>query len=235
MQAGEAAEQSGSDDSEAPPPEVGGFVLQLLHASDMDGAAGALDNVETFSALLDGFRSQMPRQTLVLSSGDNFIPGPRFYAADAISELGAPGVGRGDIALLNAMGFQASALGNHEFDLGPRTLAASMAPEQGEDGDYAGASFPYVSVNLGLADDPNLLSLVAADALSAPLAAGTLASSVIIDVGGEPIGIVGATTPHLAWISSVGDVTVAPADGFDLDALAAIIQSAVDDLTAQGV
>ena len=201
-------------------------MLQLLHASDMDGAAGALDNVETFSALLDGFRSQMPQRTLVLSSGDNFIPGPRFYAADAISELGAPGIGRGDVALLNAMGFQASALGNHEFDLGPRALAAIIAPEQGEDGYYAGAAFPYLSVNLGLADDPNLSPLVEA---------GSLAGSVIIDVNGEPVGIVGATTPHLAWISSVGEVTVEPVDGFDLDALAAIIQSAVDDLTTQGV
>ncbi|MYD54031.1 MAG: bifunctional metallophosphatase/5'-nucleotidase [Chloroflexi bacterium] len=225
-QAGEAAEQSGSDDPEEALPAAGGFVLQLLHASDMDGAAGALDNVETFSALLEGFRSQMPQRTLVLSSGDNFIPGPRFYAADAISELGAPGIGRGDVALLNAMGFQASALGNHEFDLGPRALAAIIAPEQGEDGYYPGAAFPYLSVNLRLTDDPNLSPLVEA---------GSLAGSVIIDVNGEPVGIVGATTPHLAWISSAGEVTVEPPDGFDLDALAAIIQSAVDDLTAQGV
>ena len=234
-QAGESADQSESTEQEEPPPSTGGFVLQLLHASDMDGAAGALDNVETFSALLDGFRSQMPQRTLVLSSGDNFIPGPRFYAADAISEFGAPGIGRGDVALLNAMGFQASALGNHEFDLGPRTLAAIIAPEQGEDGAYAGAAFPYLSANLGLANDSNLLPLVTADAQRAPLAAGSLARSVIIDVDGEPVGIVGATTPHLAWISSAGDVTVSPADGFDLDALAAIIQSAVDDLAAQGV
>ena len=201
-------------------------MLQLLHASDMDGAVGALDNVETFSALLDGFRAQMPRRTLVLSSGDNFIPGPRFYAAAELSLLGEPGIGRGDIALLNAMGFQASALGNHEFDLGPQALASIIAPEQGESGFYGGAAFPYLSANLGLADDPNLLPLAEA---------GSLARSVIIDVDGEPVGIVGATTPHLAWISSAGEVTVEPAVGFDLDALAAIIQGAVDDLAAQGV
>ena len=219
----------------------------MLHASDMDGAVGALNNVETFSALLDGFRAQMPRRTLVLSSGDNFIPGPRFYAAadaDALGVLGVPGIGRGDIALLNAMGFQASALGNHEFDLGPGALASIIAPEQDEDGSYAGAAFPYLSANLRLADDQNLLPLVTADAQRAPLAAnsegvplaaGSLARSVILEVDGEQFGIVGATTPHLAWIAGVGDVTVEPADGFDLDALAAIIQDAVDELAAQGV
>lgn len=225
------------DEAEATPPS-GGFVLQLLHAADIDGAAGALDNVETFSALLDGFRAQMPRRTLVLSSGDNFVPGPRFYAAADAStavQLGLPGIGRGDIALLNAMGFQASALGNHEFDLGPHALAAIIAPEQGENGFYTGAAFPYLSANLGLSDDGDLLPLVAADGQRAPLAAGSLAGSVILELDGERVGVVGATTPHLALIAGVGDIDVRPADGFDLDALAAIIQEEVDKLTAQGV
>ena len=57
------------------------FTLQLLHASDMDSSVGALDNVENFSAILNGFRAQFPHNTLVVSSGDNYIPGPRYYAA----------------------------------------------------------------------------------------------------------------------------------------------------------
>ncbi|MCY3921939.1 MAG: bifunctional metallophosphatase/5'-nucleotidase, partial [Chloroflexi bacterium] len=234
----EPASASVAVTTESPAAADSGFAVQLLHAADMDGAVGALDNVETFSALLDGFRRHMPKRTLVLSSGDNFIPGPRFYGAadpSTAAFLGVPGIGRGDIALLNAMGFQAAALGNHEFDLGPRALASIIAPEQGEDGRYVGAAFPYLSANLGLADDPALLPLVTADALRAPLAAGSLARSVIVDLGGESIGIVGATTPHLGWISSAGDVTVEPADGFDLNALAEVIQQAVDHLTGQGV
>ena len=118
---------------------------------------------------------------------------------------------------------------------GPRTLAAIIAPEQGEDGVYAGAAFTYLSANLVLADDEDLLPLIAADAQRAPLAAGSLARSVIFELAGERVGVVGATTPHLAWIAGVGNVTVQPADGLDLDALAAIIQDAVDELTAQGV
>ena len=83
------------------------FTLQLLHASDMDGSTGALQNVENFSAILSAFRAQYPDNTLVLSSGDNFIPGPRCYAtADPVNDvtLGITGHGRGDIALLNALG-----------------------------------------------------------------------------------------------------------------------------------
>ena len=54
-------------------------------------------------------------------------------------------------------------------------------------------------------------------------------------MGGERIGVVGATTPHLARITSVGGITVEPPDGDDLDALAAIIQRAVDELLGQRI
>ena len=103
-------------------------------ASDIDGATGALDNVETFSAMLDAFRSEYSDNTLVLSSGDNYIPGPRFFAAgDSANDpvLGVSGDGRGDVALLNAMGFQASALGNHELDRGTGVFASIIVPETG--------------------------------------------------------------------------------------------------------
>ena len=52
------------------------FTLQLLHAGDMDGAVGALENVENFSAVLDGFRRQLPDNTLVLSSGTTSFQAP---------------------------------------------------------------------------------------------------------------------------------------------------------------
>ena len=47
------------------------FTLQLLHAADMDSTVGALENVENFSAILDGFRKQFSNNTVILSSGDN--------------------------------------------------------------------------------------------------------------------------------------------------------------------
>ena len=213
------------------------FTLQLLHASDMDGSTGALQNVENFSAILDGFRRQYPNNTLVLSSGDNYIPGPRFDAAGdetTADVLGIPGAGRGDIALLNAMGFQASAIGNHELDRGTGSFASLVAAEEGEE-TYVGAMFPYLSSNLGFADDENLQPLVVADGQDAGLIGGSLARSATITVGGERIGIVGATTPYLRRLTNLGGIAVAPEEAGDFGALAAEIQTAIDGLLSQGI
>ena len=214
------------------------FTLQLLHAADMDSTVGALGNVENFSAILDGFRKQFPNNTVTLSAGDNFIPGPRYFAAgDKANDtvLGVAGNGRGDIALLNAMGFQASALGNHELDRGTGAFAAIIGAETRDGRTYPGTRFPYLSSNLGFADDENLRDLVVPDGQEAVLVAGSLAKSAVITVDGQRIGVVGATTPSLATITGIGGITVAPADGTDVDALAAIIQQAVDTLVAQDI
>ena len=222
----------------SPMPAGSSFTLQLLHAADMDSAVGALENVENFSAMLDGFRTQFPDNTLVLSSGDNYVPGPRYFAAaddsnDAL--LGIAGNGRGDIAFLNAMGFQASALGNHELDLGTAAFASVIGSETDDGRTYTGALFPYLSGNLDFTGDENLAGLVVPDGQEAMLVGGSLARSAVVTVGGQRIGVVGATTPTLASITGAGAIAVAPEDIFDVDALAAIIQGAVDELVDQGI
>ena len=214
------------------------FTLQLLHASDMDSSVGALDNVENFSAILDGFRAQFPNNTLVLSSGDNYIPGPRYYAAgdeSTAETLGVPANGRGDIALLNALGFQASAVGNHELDHGTGNFANIIGSEIDEDGIYLGATFPYLSSNLVFSNDSNLEGLVVPNGQEAMLVAGSLAGSAVMTVGGERIGLVGATTPTLTSITTIGDIIVEPADTDDTDQLAKIIQTSVDALADQSI
>ena len=191
----EIPERTSTEDTESR------FTLQLLHASDMDGSTGALENAENFSAILDAFRDQYPSNTLVLSSGDNFIPGPRYYAAadsDNEATLGIPGNGRGDIALLNAMGFQASAVGNHELDRGTVEFASIIGSDRDGDRTFPGALFPYLSSNLVFADDEELVELVVADGQEAMLIGAGLARSAVITVGGQRVGIVGATTPSLA-------------------------------------
>ncbi len=222
---------------ETPIPEGDGFTLQLLHASDMDGSTGALDNVENFSALLDGFREQFPDNTLVVSSGDNYIPGPRYYAAgDDTNDpvLGVSGNGRGDIALLNAMGFQASALGNHELDRGTGAYRDTIRFESDDGGFYPGAAFPYLSSNLVFATDQHLAGLVTHDGQDAMVARTRLAKSVVVTIEGESVGIVGATTPSLRSITAAGGITVLPPAGSGLDALAGVIQQEVDALVGQG-
>ncbi|EDX86403.1 5'-nucleotidase, C-terminal domain protein [Synechococcus sp. PCC 7335] len=102
--------------------------------------------------------------------------------------------------------------------------------------DFAGANFPYLSSNLDFSTDENLADLVVEDD-QAPKS-NSIAATTVIDVNGEKIGVVGATTPTLQAISNPDDVTVLP-DDFDpaptsaqLDALAVEIQTDVDELLA---
>jgi 2',3'-cyclic-nucleotide 2'-phosphodiesterase (5'-nucleotidase family) len=218
----------------APGTTPGSFVLQLLHASDFEGGVPALDDAPRFSAVLNGLRAQYPNQTLTLSSGDNYIPGPFFAASSDPSlrnVLGRENIGRGDIAILNGLGIQASAFGNHEFDQGTNQVNILI----NRDREYTGTAFPYLSANLEFAPDANLRNLVVPDGREASTIPNSIAKSTVITVGGQKFGIVGATTPTLRSISSPGDVRVLPPNPQDLDALAASIQPSVDALTAQGI
>jgi 2',3'-cyclic-nucleotide 2'-phosphodiesterase (5'-nucleotidase family) len=209
------------------------FTLQLLHVTDPEAGISALDDIPLFSSVLQGLRSEYPDNTIFISAGDNHIPGP-FYAASADPSLreilGAEGVGRGDILILNALGIDASALGNHEFDDGPNVLASII----GADGDYPGTLFPYVTANLDL-EGTDLEQFFVEPGQEASTLPNSIAESVVITIGDEQIGIVGATTPLLPDISSPGNVGVRPDDPDDLEALAAEIQPFIDDLTAEGV
>ncbi len=216
------------------------FTLQLLHAADQEGNISALDDAPRFSAILNALKNQDIdgdgvagfANTLILSSGDAYIPGVFFNA----STPAFGGAGRGDILIQNALGFEAIAFGNHEFDQGTTLVRDLIA---GDD-TFAGTAFPYLSSNLDFSTDANLADLVVPDA-EAPVA-NSIAASTVIEVNGEKIGVVGATTPTInnvnVRISNPGNVTVLP-QPFDgnptpeqLDALAAEIQADVDALLA---
>jgi 2',3'-cyclic-nucleotide 2'-phosphodiesterase (5'-nucleotidase family) len=210
------------------------FKLQLLHFADVDGGRDIINNVVNFSAILNQFRSEYQDNTLVLTSGDNWIPGPEYNVAsdDALSTvLGEPGVGRAHLAYLNALGVQASAFGNHEFDLGTDDVFDILA----EDGAWQGAQFPYLSANLDFSTDGNLSGLVGTNGNVNTDLANRITASTVINVDGESIGVVGATTPTLETISSPGDITILPVDTASLDDLAATIQAEIDALTATGI
>jgi 5'-nucleotidase / UDP-sugar diphosphatase len=229
--------------------------LQLLHASDFEAGIPALDDSIRFSALVNYFRdpatgttgafatsAEAVTNTLLLSSGDNYLPGPFFNASSDPSLNGVGGlpssstpvIGRADIGILNAIGIQASALGNHEFDLGTRQVRDLLRTGSGN----PGTSFPYLSTNLNFAPDENLSTEVATNPTTAEASSirGKVAKSTVITLAnGERVGIVGATTPTLRSISSPGTVGVSPANPVDYAALAAEIQQTVDGLTAAGI
>jgi 2',3'-cyclic-nucleotide 2'-phosphodiesterase (5'-nucleotidase family) len=219
------------------------FQLQLLHASDFEAGIEALDDAPRFSAVVNALKDDYTN-TLILSSGDNYIPSPFLFAggdpALANTPVGVPGIGHADIEILNQIGIQASALGNHEYDLGTREVRDIISPATATIGGvsktYRGALFPYLSSNLNHATDSNLSVRVSPNGQEASsLPAGRIAETTVITINGEKIGIVGATTPTLPRISSSGGVTVLPSDPIDYNALAAEIQISVDQLTSTGI
>ncbi|MCS7090845.1 MAG: esterase-like activity of phytase family protein [Verrucomicrobiota bacterium] len=202
------------------------FTLQLLHASDFEAGLGALEDAPAFSSVLAALAAAYPDQTLIVSSGDNYIPGP-FFSAGADPAAGFNGVGaRADIAMLNAMGFQASALGNHEFDAGTAHVRSVLLADPAVG--YPGTRFPYLSANLNFALDGSFAGLTAAEGQDARLLTNRVTASCIVSVAGQPIGLVGVTTPDLRAISSPGNV------GVDTNVVEAV-QAAVDRLLARGV
>lgn len=230
----------GSTGTSNPEPEVVDsdtepFTLQLLHASDFEAGLAALEDAPRFSAVLNALKEDYPN-TLVLSSGDNYIPSPFLFAGSdpRLNEtpVGEASIGHANIEIHNQLGIQASTFGNHDFDLGSKEVRDIIQP----DGAYRGALFPYLSSNLDFSTDPNLSSLITANGQEAStIPAGQVAGTAVITVNGEQIGIVGASTPLLPSISSSDGVTVFPENPTDYDALAAKIQTAVDELTATGI
>ncbi|MEA5415713.1 esterase-like activity of phytase family protein [Synechococcus sp. BA-132 BA5] len=212
------------------------FKLQLFHLADQEGNLSSLDDAPRLSGVLNALRAQdidldgIPGfvNTLTLSSGDAWIPG-LFYGASAPA-YGA--VGRGDVLIQNALGVQAIAFGNHEFDQGTSVLKDLISSASG----YPGTAFPYLSGNLNFATEPNLAGLVVPDG-QAPKP-NSITASVVFNLNGEKVGVVGATTPWLKTISSPGNVGISPAPfsgsptPAELDALAAVIQADVDALLA---
>ena len=234
------------------------YSLQILHASDFEAGLNAVDRAGNFAAMVD-YLEETFENSITLSSGDNFIPSP-FFSAGSDASLKevyetaletyyglatgtlniTPGFGTADISMLNIIGIQASAIGNHEFDAGTNPFAAIIRQTAG----FPGAQFPYLSANLDFSGDPNLAGLYTNAILNAddytgfPPAAGIgkkIAPATIIEEGGERIGVVGATTQIVESISSTGGVDVIGDDVDDMVALAAILQPTIDSLIAQGI
>ena len=235
------------------------YRLQILHGSDFEAGLLAPQRADRFAAIVDRLED-LEANSITLSGGDNFIPGP-FAAAGTDNSvvpvlrayweqaLGlTPGALSGlhgntlatatspffatDIAILNAIGIQASALGNHDFDLGTNPLnaavdfAAASGTSQTARISNIGAQFPYLSANLDFSSDTNIRAIVTSTlreaSTYATTGAGTggdlssnqnitneaadaqIAPWTTIVEGGQTIGILGLTTQVLASISSPG-------------------------------
>ncbi len=240
------------------------FQMQVLHASDMESGIDAPIDAPNFAAVLDTLEGTYPN-TVKLASGDCYIPSPFLSAGEDASmqtplrntassyyagtQSIRPAIGRTDIAMMNIMGFQGSAFGNHEFDLGTPEVNSIIGVDirsNGADKRWIGAQFPYLSANLNFANDVNLSYLTTTQRLSVDsfktsptITANSqkkgIAPSAIIQMNGERVGIVGATTQVLASISSPGSTTVLSGGSDNMPALAAVLQPVIDSLRAMGI
>lgn len=189
-----------------------GFTLAVLHNNDGESQiAGIVEDGEEFGGvarfrtLVEETRSMnqtMGNGVLMLSSGDNFLAGPEYTVGEN------DGIFYDAIAV-DAMGYDALSLGNHDFDFGPDLAAEFISL----------VDAPFLSANLDVSANANLAALETAE---------ELAKSTIVNVNGQEVGIVGAITPNLPFISSPGDVVV-------LQDVAAAVQAEVDALEADGV
>jgi 2',3'-cyclic-nucleotide 2'-phosphodiesterase (5'-nucleotidase family) len=253
---------------------LGGFAsaqtrVQILHASDLEGGVEAISDAPNFAAVVEALEADAALAgvpSLLLSSGDNYIPGPFFSAAGDFSlrsvlrtVLAQPQAreaeGRIDVSIMNILGFDASAIGNHEFDAGPAAIQAIIGTDirnvgqPNQDVRWLGAQFPYLSSNLDFSAEASLSGLFTSSILpstnfqgtladvAAAAAAPKIAPATIVQRGGQTFGVVGATTPLVESISSTGDVAVRnPGAGTnDMAALASILQPTIDALVLAGV
>ncbi len=137
--------------------------------ANLEGTVGGIARAATVieaTRLLD-------KDALVLHAGDVFI-GDIFFN----TTFGVP-----EFKILNGLGVDAMAVGNHEFDLGPSTLLSSL------DQAFHGNGFPLLSANTVL-DAPEVQPL---EKYIFPYTVKT--------VNGVKIGIFGLTTPLTNMIS----------------------------------
>jgi len=184
------------------------FSLTILHNNDgeskllPDEDAG-FPGVARFVTQMKELQAAADAGVVTLTSGDNFL---------ASQELNVSLAGDGalyDSIALSGL-YNAMALGNHDFDLGPEVTARFI---EGFD-----PAVTFLSANADFSGEPVLQALVDS---------GVLAGSTVVETGGQQVGVIGAVTPQLRNISTPRNVVIS-------DVLAAV-QAEVESLTAAGV
>lgn len=152
-------------------------VLSVLHQNDLhsrhDPTSAGVGGSARIAAIIARERASARaegRVTLTLDAGDQFVGSLHFTHWR----------GEAERQVMAAIGFDAMALGNHEFDLGPEVLGRFVR----------GLPFPVLAANLDAAAEPEL--------------AGHVRAGLLLAREGLSIGIVGLTLPETPGISSPG-------------------------------
>ncbi len=183
------------------------YTLHIVHINDLhsriepinrfDSTCSAEDNeagecfggIARVETMIEQLREELSGENIVvLDAGDQY-QGSLFYTTY-----------KGDVAIemMNLIGFDAMAVGNHEFDDGNEGLLKLTE----------GVEFPVLSGNLDLSQSDSLQDEVE--------------DHTILEIGGERIGIVSALATDTVETSSPGDEVIFQDE---IDALAADVQS----------
>jgi 5'-nucleotidase len=174
------------------------FSLTILHTNDQHAAH------EPFSGGNGGVARQAAVQDQIMAEGGNVLlldAGDRFTGSLYHQQYR----GQDQVQLMNALGYNAMTLGNHEFDDGEDVLLAFLQ----------GLSFPVVSANVDFSAFPEI------DELVSPY--------VVLDVAGQQVGVIGLTTAD-SVVTSSPSADIAFSDDYT-----GAVAAAVEELTAAGV
>lgn len=169
------------------------YTLHVIHINDLhsriepvskyDSTCSAEDNAagECFGGYarvatkIAELRAELADQNVVvLDAGDQY-QGSLMYTTYK---------GDVEIEMMEKIGFDAMAVGNHEFDDGPEGLLKLVD----------GVSFPVISGNIDVSQS-NVL-------------AGKVANHVVLEVGGEKIGLISALATDTSETSSPGEAVI---------------------------
>ncbi|XP_063984587.1 protein 5NUC-like [Diachasmimorpha longicaudata] len=188
-----------------------GFTLRIVHTNDMHArfeqtsalSTKCLDKDEKAGKCYGGFARLA---TLIRQARASSLPTLFLNAGDTYQGTTWFTIHKWKIVakFLTLLAPDAISLGNHEFDDGPEGLVPFLNATE----------FPVLTANLDLSQEPEL-------------AASRLQNSVILNVTGHKIGVIGYLTPDTKAISQTGNVKF-------LDEIPAI-RKEVQRLQEQGV
>ncbi len=178
------------------------YNITVLHNNDGESQLlgdANYGSIARFKTMVDDTRSAyqgLGHGVVTVYAGDSFLASPEFQASLDSGPAGSRNFY--DAFALSEIGYDAAVFGNHEFDFGPDVLAEFIGDAQSTN------AVPYISANLDFSGEASLNALVGSNIFSSTtVSVGTVA-------GPKTVGIIGATTENLPFISSPGGVVVNP-------------------------
>ena len=191
------------------------YTLHVLHINDLHSRIEAINGFDSTCSAADAAENKCFGGVARVATKINELRDSLTAAGENVIVLDAGDQYQGslmyttykgdvEIEFMEKIGFNAMAVGNHEFDDGPEGLLKLVD----------GVSFPVISGNL--------------DVSRSAILAGKVDNHIVLEIGGEKIGIISALATDTVDTSSPGPDVIFQDE---IDSL----RADVDTLTAEGV